>query len=138
MPRRKPKFLRQERWKPARGYPVRRVRGVSALTRVAVRRVEAAHYWPNAIADALERYRSLLRQPGRYLDGQSASSPGLEPEDARDLLEDVLRQLSRGARKDLERVIFPLDDDFKRRTLPALWWTDWAAGRWWYQRAREL
>lgn len=108
------------------------------MTRAALRRVEDAHYWTNAVADSLERYRTFLQQPGRYLAGQATSSPGLEPEDARDLLDDVLRRLPVGARKDLERVVFPLDENFKRRTLPGTWWTDWAAGRWWYQRSREL
>jgi hypothetical protein len=116
---------------------VRRIKGLSPLTRAAVRRLEAQHYWPDAVADALETYRRLFRQPGRYLAGEVYSSPGIEPEDARDLLEDVMRQLPRGARKDLERLVTPLDDDFKRRTLPKTCWNDWAAGRWWRQRIRE-
>lgn len=90
------------------------------------------------MADALENYEALLRRPGRYLDGDQAVSPGIDPEDARDLLDDVLRQLPRGAAKDLGRVVERLDGEFLRRTVPALWWGEWAAGRWWYQRDREL
>lgn len=138
MPRRRPTALRRERWAPARFLPLRRIAGVSSLTRAAIRRVEDEHYRPDAVWNALERYKLLLRRPGRYLDGDAMCSPGLEPEDGRDLIASVLARLPRGARRDLERLIAPLDKDFMRRTVPSLSWTDWAAGRWWYQRDREL
>ena len=122
---------------PARVLPMRRIRGLSLLTRIAIQRVEDERYWPNAVADSLEQYRLLLRQPGRYLSGDVSISPGIEPEDAHNLIESVLRHLPRGARVDLERLIAPLDEEFLRRTVPSLWWSEWA-GRWWYQRTREL
>ncbi|MEU8658542.1 hypothetical protein [Actinoplanes philippinensis] len=111
---------------------------MSSLTRAAIRRVEVEHYWPDAVWESLERYKLLLRSPGRYLDGDASCSPGIEPEDGRDLIASVLTLLPGGARRDLERVIAPLDEDFVRRTVPSLSWGDWAAGRWWYQRDREL
>ncbi|GAA3449600.1 hypothetical protein GCM10018962_14330 [Dactylosporangium matsuzakiense] len=138
MPRKRPTALRRERWAPARFPPFRRIAGVSSLTRAAIRRVEDECYWPNAVWSSLEQYKLLLRQPGRYLNGDESSSPGIEAEDGRDLIASVLTRLPRGARRDLERLIAPLDKDFVRRTVPRLSWTDWAAGRWWYQRDREL
>ncbi|WP_033338799.1 hypothetical protein [Catenuloplanes japonicus] len=103
-----------------------------------MRRLEDLRYRPDDVADALDSYGRLLHRPGRWLDGDALTSPGCEPEDARDLLDDVLRRLPRGAREDLARVVTRMDDEFVRRTLPALSWTDWAAGRWWYQRDREV
>lgn len=108
------------------------------MTRAAIRRVEDEHYWPDAVWKSLELYRMLLRRPGRYLNGDASVSPGIEPEDGRDLIASVLDRLPRGARRDLERLIAPLDKDFLRRTVPSQPRPDWSAGLWWYERDREL
>jgi hypothetical protein len=118
--------------------PVRRVRGVSALTRVAIRRIEDDLQWgPDLVFRALARFEWTFRQPGRYLDA-SVWEPGLEVEDARDDLEEVLRRLPAGARRDLGRFVQRIDAEFERRTLPDPRPVgDWAADRWWWQRVRE-
>ncbi|MFF3934837.1 hypothetical protein ACFYZV_01530 [Streptomyces phaeofaciens] len=110
---------------------------MSARTRAAVRRVEAEHMWPDAVADALNRFDWAFRQPGRYLTGPG-ESPGIEIEDGRDDLEEALRHLPRGARADLGRLVERIDVEFERRTLPNPGWvSEWTAGRWWWWRIRE-
>jgi hypothetical protein len=137
MPRRRPKAVRAERWRPSRYLPVRRIPGVTARTRAAVRRVEAEHLWPDAVAHALSRFEWAFRQPGRYLTGPG-ESPGIEIEDGRDDLEVALRHLPGGARADLGRLVERIDVEFERRTLPNPGWVSgWTAGRWWWWRIRE-
>lgn len=137
MPRRRPKAVRAERWRPSKHMPVRRIPSVSARTRAAVRRVEADHLWLDAVADALSRFAWAFRQPGRYLSGPY-ESPGIEIEDARDDLEVALRHLPRGAREDLGRLVERVDAEFERRTLPNPGWvSERTAGRWWWWRIRE-
>ncbi|MEU2541574.1 hypothetical protein [Streptomyces iakyrus] len=110
---------------------------MSARTRAAVRRVEAERLWPDAVAVALSRFESAFRQPGRYLEGPY-ESPGIEIEDGRDDLEEVLRHLPTGARADLGRLVERIDAEFERRTLPNPGWvSEWTAGRWWWWRLRE-
>ncbi|MER7910105.1 hypothetical protein [Streptomyces sp. NPDC096068] len=55
MPRRRPEAVRAERWRPRGHVVVRRIHGVSARTRAAVRRVEEERVRPGAVADALAR-----------------------------------------------------------------------------------
>jgi hypothetical protein len=138
MPRRRPKAVRAERWRPHGDVPVRRIPGVSARTRAAVRRVEAEYLRPNAVADALSGFEWAFRQPGRYLTGPG-ESPGIEIEDGRDDLEVALLHLPSGARSDLGRLVERIDVEFERRTLPDPGWvSEWAAGRgWWWRRIRE-
>lgn len=138
MPRRRPKAVRVERWRPVQGVPVQRVRKVSARTRAAIRRVEAERLWPGAVADALSRFEWAFRQPGRYLNASEVYEPGLEVEDARDVLDEAMRWLPPGARADLGRLVERIDREFERRTLPDPGpFSDWAAGRWWWWRIRE-
>src|SRR6478609_1487082 len=118
MPRRRPKAVRAERRRPRRHVVVRRIQGVSARTRAAVRRVEDERMWPGAVADALARFEWAFRQPGRYLNASQVWQPGLEVEYARDDLEEAMLHLPRGARTDLGRLIARIDDEFERRTLP--------------------
>ena len=137
MPRRRPKVVRAERWRPRKHVPVRRIPGVSARTRAAVRRVEAEYLWPDAVADALSRFEWAFRQPGRHLTGPY-ESPGIEIEDGRDDLEVALQRLPRGARADLGRLVERIDVEYERRTLPNPGWvSEWTAGRWWWWRIRE-
>ncbi|MET8832834.1 hypothetical protein ABZV78_02810 [Micromonospora sp. NPDC004540] len=139
MPRRRPKALRAANWRPSEGVPVRRIRGVTALTRVAVRRLEERHYHVNAVHRALAGYVAVLRQPGRYLSGPQHLSPGIEPEDDRDLLAEVLPRLPAAARADLGRIVDRLDREYHRRTVPVPWPVrDWERGAgWWWRRLRE-
>ncbi|MFE6364448.1 hypothetical protein ACFVP3_31240 [Streptomyces sp. NPDC057806] len=69
---------------------------MSARTRVAIRRVEDQELWPNAVADALARFEWVFRQPARYLNASEVCSPGMEVEDVRDVLEQVLLHLPCG------------------------------------------
>ncbi|MGW0291032.1 hypothetical protein [Streptomyces tuirus] len=110
---------------------------MSARTRAAVRRVEAERLWPGAVAVALSRFEWAFRQPRRYLSGPY-ESPGIEIEDGRDDLAEVLRYLPGGARADLGRLVARIDAEFERRTLPDPGpASEWTAGRWWWWRIRE-
>ena len=102
-----------------------------------MRRVEAEHLWPDAVANALSRFEWAFKQPGRCLTGPY-ESPGIEVEDGRDDLEVALRHLPEGARTDLGRLVERIDAEFERRTLPDPGWaSEWTAGRGWWWRIRE-
>ncbi|MFF2078713.1 hypothetical protein ACFVXG_28675 [Kitasatospora sp. NPDC058162] len=116
MPRRRPKGLRAERWRPRQTVPVRRIRGVSGLTRAAIRRVEDERLGPNAVFWALAECRRYLAQPGRVLPEPEVGCDECNPVLARDELEAVLRWLPRGARVDLGRLVARLDAEFDRRS----------------------
>ncbi|WP_053800239.1 hypothetical protein [Streptomyces rimosus] len=93
---------------------------------------------PDLVVDALSRFERAFRQPGRFLNASEVWQPGLEIEDARDDLEEVLRHLPRGARADLGRLVARIDTEYERRTLPDPGWVpEWTAGRWWWWRIRE-
>jgi hypothetical protein len=105
---------------------------------VAVRRVEDELDQPGIVARALARFDRAFAQPGRFLNAPEAWEPGLEIEDARDDLEEVLRRLPSGARADLGRLVHRIDEEFERRTLPDPGpMPEWTAGRWWWWRIRE-
>ena len=135
MPRRRPKAVRAERWRPRWQYPVLRVPGVSARTRAAIRRIEDQEMWPNAVAKALSIFGWALDQPGRYLDASAFESPGVG--DARDDLELAMLYLPLGAKRDLGRLVTRIDEEFERRTLPEPNYSEWATTRWWWTRMRE-
>ncbi|MEU8773460.1 hypothetical protein [Streptomyces sp. NPDC048606] len=117
---------------------MRRIRGVSARTRAAVRRVEGERMWTGAVADALARIEDAFAQPGRYLNAPPVWQPGLEVEYARDDLEEAMLHLPRGARRDLGRLIARIDEEFERRTLPnPAPGTASTVGGWWWSRTRE-
>ncbi|MFH8729099.1 hypothetical protein [Streptomyces termitum] len=109
------------------------------MTRAAVRRVEDERMRPGAVAHALARFESAFRQPGRYPNAPEVRQPGPEVEDARDDLEEAVRHLPRGARRDLGRRIARVDEEFERRTppnpAPGNAFTE--GGRWW-SRIRDL
>ncbi|MEU9917872.1 hypothetical protein [Streptomyces sp. NPDC051001] len=110
---------------------------MTARTRAAIRRVEADHLWPDAVAVALSRFEWAFKEPGRYLSGPG-DSPGIEIEDGRDDLEVALLYLPAGARADLGRLVERIDVEFERRTVPDPgWMSEWTAGRWWWWRIRE-
>ncbi|MFB7498708.1 hypothetical protein ACFC09_29175 [Streptomyces sp. NPDC056161] len=93
--------------------------------------------WPNAVADALSRFEWAFEQPGRYLNASEAYSPGIEVEDARDDLEQAMRLLPAGAKRDLGRLVTRIDEEFERRTLPEPNNAEWAMTGWWWTRMRE-
>src|SRR5690242_7113088 len=141
MPRRRPKGLRAKRWRPRRGIPVRRVRGVSAATRVAIRKLEEDRLWPGAVAAALAECQRYLNQPGRVLPDPVMACECCDPLVARDRLEDVLLWLPRGAGEDLGRFVSRLDSEFDRRTVPLsphlVLASSWGACGWWRRRFLE-
>ncbi|WMD06179.1 hypothetical protein [Streptomyces sp. FXY-T5] len=99
-----------------------------------MRRVEAELLWPGAVA--LSRRERAFWGPGRCLSGPY-DSPGIEIEDGRDDLDEVLRHLPGGARVDLGRLVARIDAEFERRTLPDPGRTsERTAGRWWRIRER--
>ncbi|MEU6702129.1 hypothetical protein [Streptomyces wuyuanensis] len=116
-----------------------RVPHVSSLTRAAIRRVEERRLRPGLVADALITFERAFSQSGRYLDASRVWEPGLEIEDARDDLDEVMRYLPKGASADLGRLITRMDAEFERRTLPDPGqMSEWTAGRWWWwRRMRE-
>jgi hypothetical protein len=102
--------------------------------------MESQHLRRNAVADALIRYRNLLRRPGRYLYiSWSAGCPICEDHEARDVLDEALRRLPPRARADLAGLVTPLDEEFLHRTLPdPLAHRDpWRASAWWRQRISQ-
>lgn len=142
MPRRRPSAVRAERWQPSRHVTVRRITGVSALTRAAIRRVEAEYLWRNAVADSLATYEHAVRRPRHDLTAlMDADCPCCCPCEARDTLEDALYRLPSGARTDLLRRLARADERFVRRTLPEPWRREtpqWQPpGAWWRQRVME-
>lgn len=101
---------------------------------------EARDLWAERVSPALDRYRSFLRQPGRWLYLPLSDCPCCDPVDARDDLDAALRVLPRRDRAELRRILAPLDDDFRRRTLPdpTAWSLSlWHASAWWRQRLYE-
>ncbi|MFI1466299.1 hypothetical protein [Streptomyces wuyuanensis] len=84
-------------------------------------------------------FERAFSQSGRYLDASQVWEPGLEIEDARDDLDEVMHNLPKGARADLGRLITRMDAEFERRTLPNPGqMSEWTAGRWWWWwRMRE-
>ncbi|MFI6276987.1 hypothetical protein [Streptomyces sp. NPDC050988] len=143
MPRRRPGAVRAERWRPSRHVTVRRIGGVSARTRAAVRRIEAEHLWRDAVADSLATYESALRLPWQDLAAWliDVNCPCCCPLEARDTLEDALYRLPPGARADLRRRLARADEELARRTLPEplrRGTPQWQPpGAWWRQRLLE-
>ncbi|GAA1093669.1 hypothetical protein GCM10009663_41560 [Kitasatospora arboriphila] len=113
----------------ARGDPPQgRIRWLSARTSLAVHRVEVLstdyYVFPGATAWALRQYRDFALSPGRRpLYPQDAECPcrGCSFDDvrhARDVLDEVVRELPGGAREELRRRVAVLDAAYLRRTLP--------------------
>ncbi|RZT80430.1 hypothetical protein EV382_3679 [Micromonospora violae] len=120
----------------------RRIDGLSNGANAAIVRLERRH--PGiSVATALDAYRRTIRQSGRWLELSldCCSCPGCgDPVEQRDVLDDALRRLPAPARRELQRVIDPLDEEFLRKTLPdprAAERSSWHARAWWRQRLRE-
>ncbi|MFD7259842.1 hypothetical protein [Streptomyces sp. NPDC059874] len=101
------------------------------------------------VASLLSMYRAFLRRPGnrlRLVPSECPSCPGCALDDVavvRDELADLYRALPPESRRALGRVLHALDEEFRRRTLPAsipfLIGLDWR-GRpyaWWHRRVYE-
>ncbi|WIX76839.1 hypothetical protein QRX50_36240 [Amycolatopsis carbonis] len=102
--------------------------------------MENRDLWAGYFVKAFDRYRRFLRQPGRWSYVPWPDCPCCDPVDARDELEAAVRALPHDARADLRRVLAPLDDEFRRRTLPdpkASSISPWHAAAWWRQRLHE-
>ncbi|MEU2631056.1 hypothetical protein [Kitasatospora sp. NPDC007106] len=109
-------------------------------------RVEALstdyYVFPGATAWALRRYRDFALSPGRRpLYPQDAECPcrGCSFDDvrhARDVLDEVVRELPGGAREELRRRVAVLDAAYLRRTLPDPFADrrQWRPDRWWRRR----
>ncbi|MEV0899301.1 hypothetical protein [Actinoplanes sp. NPDC049802] len=114
----------------------RPIDGVSRRTDEAIARL------PLAVADALSRYRAAVRAPGRWLrlSPDDSTCPQCSVIDQRDTIEEAMRMLPPPARRELSRVVAPLDAEFRRRTLPdpaRATLTDWHAAAWWRRRVHD-
>ncbi|GJF30463.1 hypothetical protein KNE206_31630 [Kitasatospora sp. NE20-6] len=100
---------------------------------------------PGATDWALRRYREFLSPPGRrplYPREAPCSCPGCSFDDvrhARDVLDEILRELPVRARAELLRLLRPLDTTFRRRTLPDPFThrRHWRTEFWWYRRLAD-
>ncbi|GAQ59028.1 hypothetical protein [Streptomyces acidiscabies] len=148
MPRRRPGALRAEQRgsRAPEGPPPVRIHGISARTGLAIDRVErlsgAPDVYPGATDHALRRYRAFLEPPGRrplYPQDAECSCRGHSFDDvrhARDVLDDVLRQLPVRARAELQRRVARLDEVYRARTLPDPFSDSrqWRPEVWWRRR----
>jgi hypothetical protein len=141
MPRRPPGALRAEpRARVAVPRPYSRVEGLGRSAQAAVRRAEARQFGPGFLSGALATYEGFLRRPGRVLYVPVQDCPCCDVADSRDDIEDLLRALPPRARRELERVVAPLDAELERRTLPDPFATARAPSRrhrrrpWWHLR----
>ncbi|MFG3016336.1 hypothetical protein ACGFZB_39035 [Streptomyces cinerochromogenes] len=147
MPRKRPGALRARQPSRApRGLPAQRIHGLSLRTSRAIERVERLsddyYLYPGATDRALRRYREFLSPPGRrprYPQPSGCDCRGCSFRDvrhARDVLEDVLRQLPPRPRAELRHRVRPLDAAYAARTLPDPFAgrRQWRAYLWWRRR----
>ncbi|NYH42714.1 hypothetical protein HNR22_002441 [Micromonospora jinlongensis] len=122
---------------------IRLIDGLSIGTNAAIVRLERRHPGTWSLKTALDGYRRAIRRSGRWLDlsPDYCSCPGCgDVVEHRDVLGDALRRLPARARRELQRVVDPLDQEFLRKTLPdprAAELSSWHAQAWWRQRLRE-
>jgi hypothetical protein len=149
MPRRRPGRLRADRHDAPRAWddqPPRRIPSLSFRASLAIRHVERLstdyYLFPGATERALRRYQSFLMPPGRrplYPQDGECSCRGCSFDDvrhARDVLDEVLRQLPARARQELGRRVASLDAGYLRRTLPDPFADrrTWSSDLWWHRR----
>jgi hypothetical protein len=125
--------------------PPARIHGLSARTSLAIHRVEglSGDYYvcPGVTDRALRRYAAFLEPPGRrplYPQDAECSCLDCSFDDvrhARDVLEEVLRQLPPRARAELKRRVFSLDAVYRVRTLPDPFadGRQWRPDLWWHR-----
>ncbi|GGS82049.1 hypothetical protein [Streptomyces cinerochromogenes] len=150
MPRKRPGALRSRQPSRApRDLPTRRIHGLSPRTSRAIEHVERLsddyYLYPGATARALRRYRAFLGPPGRrplYPRLSGCDCRGCSFDDvrhARDVLEEVLRQLPPRPRAELRRRVRVLDAAYAARTLPDPFAgrRQWHAHLWWRRRLED-
>jgi hypothetical protein len=106
------------------------------------RRLDDYYLYAGATERALRRYRAFLHPPGRrprYPREAMCSCRGCSFDDvrhARDLLDQVLRQLPPRARGELISRVAPLDAAYRARTLPDPFARErqWRPELWWRRR----
>ena len=141
MPRKRPGALRASQWRATESVSWR-IRHMSPRTSALIHHLE--YQYPEldlATESALRLYRWFLAQPGRYLYMEPTGCPchGGHFDDtalARDAIERMLRLLPPRPRRELERIVGPLDEELWRRTLPDphAHRIPGRGGEWWHQR----
>ncbi|GAA4196923.1 hypothetical protein GCM10023074_23350 [Microbispora amethystogenes] len=138
MPRRPPSAIRAHQAAAPRGErSARQIPGISSRTRAAIARLEAQGLGTDFVAESLDQYKSFLRRRGRTLYLSPYQCPCCDPAVARDALELALRRLPPAARRDLGRLVYRLDEEYRRRTLPEprpYRLLPWQFAAWWHQR----
>ncbi|GAA5075575.1 hypothetical protein GCM10023336_64960 [Streptomyces similanensis] len=103
------------------------------------------YVYPGATDRALRRYRAFAQSPGRrplYPQDAECSCRGCSFDDvrhARDVLDEVLRQLPARAREELRRRVARLDAAYLQRTLPDPFADrrQWRSDLWWRRRLAD-
>lgn len=147
MPRKRPGALRARQTpRVAWSRPPERIHGLSARTTLAIDRVERSSHdyyiYPGVTRRALHRYRAFLRPSGRrplYPQDEECSCRGCALDDvrhARDVLEEILRQLPGRPRGEVARRVRALDTEYLQRTLPDPFAAQrqWDSDLWWRRR----
>jgi hypothetical protein len=151
MPRRRPGALRAQsefrvrQWTYELGPVDRLSPDTSAAIHFAERSGHGYHTSPGRTSSSLYRYRAFLGQPGtrlRLVVSDMPACPGcayLDVAWARDALEAVAVLLPSRARAELRRLLWDLDTELRRRTLPnpdSRCHVDWRGepARWWHRR----
>jgi hypothetical protein len=149
MPRRRPSGLRADRRHDPRAWgdpPPGRIRWLSTRTSLAIHRIERLstdyYVYPGATERALRRYQAFSLSPGRrprYPQDADCSCRGCSFDDvrhARDVLDEVLRELPARAREELRRRVAVVDAAYLRRTLPDPFADrrQWRSDLWWRRR----
>lgn len=127
MPRRRPAAVRADA--PIRSTtPTRPIPGIPKSVTHALRRWERTRLWPGAVADAFDRYRRFVHQPGRII---YCLPRGLCPccidyyalstDDPRSVLEQALSAVSTVKARTLRRMVADLDEQLLTRSLPDPW-----------------
>ncbi|MFD3699197.1 hypothetical protein ACFWUZ_24195 [Streptomyces sp. NPDC058646] len=147
MPRRRPGALRAARGSSTGRRPPAWARDLPRVDRLPPaasaeihRTVPGSHYLPGEL---LMRYRRFLRAPGGrlLLTHAVCPAPGCELDDVavvRSELAAAYRSLPPAARTALGRILRPLDDELRRRTVPdpdaPAAGRDGAPRPWWHRR----
>ncbi|WP_370947259.1 hypothetical protein AB5J62_06805 [Amycolatopsis sp. cg5] len=107
-----------------------RIRGLSRRTHEAIWLLEERESRFHT-ASRLRTYQSALAEPGG-LPLSPSPCPCCDPLEARDELEQVLRQLPPFSRAEFARLLAPLDDRLRSKTVPYPWpeRRPWATA-WW-------
>ncbi|MFI1991628.1 hypothetical protein [Actinoplanes sp. NPDC020271] len=132
MGRRAPRAVRAQSYTPL----AQPVEGLSSRANAEIARIQ--HLRPDLeVRRALLGYRRTTRQPRRWLPGDGCYSLDEDLCEQRDVLEATLRMLPAPARRELWRLVAPLDDLLLRTTVPDHHpgrVSPWYAAAWWRRR----